>query len=77
MTKELTIGRASLPEGWEMKKLGDICLTTQGVQIPKSKQNSENSNGLRRYLYISDFKTKKNLKYVEDIYPKKLLLIMI
>ena len=60
-------------EGWAEKKLGDICETTQGVQIPKSKQFTTPANGLRRYLYISDFKSEKNLKYVEDIYPKKIV----
>jgi type I restriction enzyme S subunit len=71
MIKESTMEKTGLPVGWELKKLGEVCITTQGVQIPKSKQQSVPSSGLRRYLYISDFKTEKNLKYVEDIYPKK------
>ena len=60
-------------EGWKIKMLGDVCITTQGVQIQKSKQKSNLEEGFRRYLYISDFRHKKNLKYVEDIYPRKVV----
>jgi type I restriction enzyme S subunit len=62
-----------MKKGWELKTLGDVCVTTQGVQIAKSKQLSEASDGLRRYLYISDFRHKKNLKYVDDIYYNKIV----
>ena len=58
---------------WKTVKLGDICTATQGVQILKSKQNESETFGYRRYLYISDFKHDKNLKYVEDVHPKKLV----
>ena len=58
-------------EGWSEKTLGDICTTTQCVQIEKSEQLSELLPKYKRYLYISDFKNEKNIKYVKDIYPKK------
>ncbi|MGB0259687.1 MAG: restriction endonuclease subunit S, partial [Coraliomargarita sp.] len=60
-------------EGWVEKKLGDICITTQGVQIPKKEQAQAPQEGYRRYLYISDFEHTKNVKYVQDIYPKKVV----
>lgn len=58
-------------DGWVEKKLGDVCDTTQGVQIPKSKQLNEPREGYKRYLYITDFQSDDKLKFVEDIYPKK------
>lgn len=60
-------------EGWAEKALGDVCEATQGVQIPKSEQSPTLLSGYRRYLYISDFESDKNLKYVPDTYPKKLV----
>ena len=59
--------------GWEEKTLGDVCDATQGVQLPKSEQSPTNLPGYRRYLYISDFESDKNLKYVRDEHPKKLV----
>jgi type I restriction enzyme S subunit len=60
-------------EGWVEKSLGDICEATQGVQIQKSEQSPIFLPGYRRYLYISDFESDKNLKYVVDVYPNKLV----
>jgi|GEM_PF-505057 len=59
--------------GWRSLVLGDICTATQGIQIPKSKQKNVPEPSYRRYLYISDFKHDKKLKYVEDCYPKKVV----
>ena len=56
---------------WKHCTLGEVCAATQGVQITKSNQISNAKDGYKRYLYISDFKHDKKLKYVEDIYPKK------
>ena len=58
---------------WEEKTLGDVCTTTQGVQIVKGEQSSELLPNYKRYLYISDFKNEKSLKYVKDIYPNKIV----
>lgn len=58
---------------WKNLTLGDICIATQGVQIPKRNQIKHFKDGYKRYLYISDFKNDRNLKYVEDIYPKKIV----
>jgi type I restriction enzyme, S subunit len=60
-------------KGWVKKMLGDVCEATQGIQIPKSEQCSTQRPGYRRYLYISDFESDKNLKYVPDEYPKKVV----
>jgi len=58
---------------WPVKKLGEICSTTQGVQIPKSDQKNHEVDGYKRYLYISDFYSSENLKYVQDKYPEKIV----
>ncbi len=60
-------------EGWVNTTLESVCKTTQGIQIPKPGQFNELKQGLRRYLYISDFKTDKSLKYVKDCHPNKLV----
>ena len=56
---------------WVEKSLGDVCETTQGVQIPKNLHFKSPGENRRRYLYISDFDHDENLKYVDDIFPKK------
>ena len=52
--------------------LRDICQATQGVQIIKNLQKKIQKKGFKRYFYISDFTHDKNIKYVKDIYPKKI-----
>lgn len=64
---------ANPEKDWKEKTLGEVVETTQGVQIVKSLQVKNPKIGYRRYLYISDFNHEKNLKYVQDIYPKKLV----
>lgn len=60
-------------EKWKKISLGEVVETTQGVQIPKTKQRNTPEVGYKRYLYISDFDHDNNLKYVEDIYPTKIV----
>ncbi|CAB1252570.1 Type I restriction-modification system, specificity subunit S [Clostridiaceae bacterium BL-3] len=54
-------------------KFKKICSITQGVQIPKSKQIDSKVQGYIRYLYIADFKNNSRKKYVEDVYPQKVV----
>lgn len=56
---------------WPLVKLGDICDTTQGVQITKASTQSELYEGGFRYLYIADFISDKKLSFVDDIFEKK------
>jgi len=65
----------NIPSHWNSMKLNEITTSTQGVQIPKSKQISEKLKGFNRYLYISDFNHDNNLKYVEDIFPHKIVTV--
>ncbi len=59
------------PKDWVVCKIGDVCKTTQGIQIPISDQILRNDNGYKRYLYINDFKGETNFRYVEDRYQDK------
>ncbi|PSV32987.1 restriction endonuclease subunit S [Photobacterium sp. GB-72] len=56
---------------WPLVKLGDICETTQGVQITKANTQSELYEGGFRYLYIADFISDKKLSFVDDAFEKK------
>lgn len=52
--------------------LGEICTTTQGIQLPKSVQIQKEKKGYKRYLYISDFTgSNKHQIYVLDEYSNK------
>jgi type I restriction enzyme S subunit len=60
-------------EGWMKRTLGEVCEATQGVQVPKSQQSSIQHPTYKRYLYISDFENDRNLKYVKNVYPSKVV----
>lgn len=52
-------------------ELGDVCTTTQGVQITKANTSDELYNGGYRYLYIADFISDKKLSFVDDKFDAK------
>ncbi|WP_018405466.1 restriction endonuclease subunit S [Marinobacter gelidimuriae] len=56
-----------------IKKLGELCSFTQGVQIADSDTIKESAPGYVRYIYIRDLFSDKFLVYVKDKYPKKIL----
>lgn len=56
---------------WQTVKLGDVCTTTQGVQIPKAETSDTIYQGGYRYLYIADFISDQNLCFVDDVYENK------
>ncbi|WP_405632184.1 restriction endonuclease subunit S [Pseudoalteromonas sp. Ld20] len=56
---------------WSLVKLGDICTTTQGVQITKANTKAEPYQGGYRYLYIADFMSEKKLSFVDDEFDHK------
>lgn len=56
---------------WPVVKLGDICTTTQGVQITKANTKEEPYQGGYRYLYIADFMSEKKLSFVDDEFDHK------
>ena len=43
------------PMGWEVKKLGEVCVFSQGMQAPIEEQYEECREGLVRFLRIIDF----------------------
>ncbi|MDK2779223.1 MAG: restriction endonuclease subunit S [Pseudomonadota bacterium] len=56
-----------------IRKLGELCSFTQGVQIADKDTIKEFSPGYVRYIYIRDLFSDKYPVYVRDLYPKKLL----
>lgn len=64
-----------VPNNWRIARLADVSESTQGIQISKAYQISERAEGYRRYLYISDFGDSYTLKYIEDIYARKIVTI--
>ncbi|TYC18083.1 hypothetical protein ES677_01510 [Bizionia gelidisalsuginis] len=62
MIKELTMEKASLPDGWEMKTLGEVCDLKSGKTISKSIERSE---GEILYIKVGDMNLKGNENYIQ------------
>jgi type I restriction enzyme S subunit len=72
----LLTGKQRLPGysgEWEVKKLGDLCEFTQGIQIPQSEQINFPKEGYIRYLYIRDFFSNDFQSFVENKYHDKIM----
>ena len=53
-------------KGWEVKKLGDVCTFSQGMQVPIENQKEIQNEGDVRFLRIIDFTQGKDApRYVE------------
>lgn len=53
-------------KGWEVKKLGDVCTFSQGMQVPIENQKEIQTEGDVRFLRIIDFTQGKDApRYVE------------
>ena len=44
-----------MKQGWEIKKLGEVCKFSQGVQVPIEEQYTTCEEGMIRFLRIIDF----------------------
>lgn len=55
-----------MKEGWEIKKLGEVCEFQGGSQPPKSQFIYEPKEGYVRFLQIRDFASDKNITYIPD-----------
>ena len=61
-------------KGWEVKKLGEICSFSQGVQVDVSEQSTEKIPGWNRFLRIVDYTTDNDdIRYVNVNDPKFIL----
>lgn len=54
----------SLPDGWILLELGEICDFQGGSQPPKSEFIYEPKEGYTRFIQIRDFSSDKNLTYI-------------
>ena len=55
-----------MKQGWEIKKLGDVCDFQGGSQPPKSNFIFEPRKGYVRFLQIRDFGSDKNITYIPE-----------
>ncbi len=69
--KDSELGR--IPNRWEVYELGKLCNFTQGVQISLDETLRVKKDGYIRYLYINDFLLDKNLRFIKDEFPKKIV----
>ena len=53
-------------EGWEIKKLGEVCAFQGGSQPPKSNFIFEPKKGYVRFLQIRDFGSDKNITFIPE-----------
>ena len=52
-------------KGWEVKKLGEVCKFSQGVQVDLPLQSTEKKSGWNRFLRIVDYTTcNTDVRYV-------------
>ena len=52
-------------KGWEVKKLGEVCKFSQGVQVDLPFQSTEKKSGWNRFLRIVDYTTcNTDIRYV-------------
>ena len=69
--KDSELGR--IPKSWEVYELGQLCMFTQGVQISLDETLRTTREGYIRYLYINDFSSEKNLRFIKDEFPAKIV----
>ncbi|MBA4303599.1 MAG: hypothetical protein C0424_05185 [Sphingobacteriaceae bacterium] len=55
-----------LPEGWEMKRLGEVCDFQGGSQPPKNQFIFEPKDGYVRFLQIRDFSSDNHVTYIPE-----------
>lgn len=55
-----------MKQGWEIKKLGEVCDFQGGSQPPKSQFIYEPKKGYVRFLQIRDFASDKNITYIPE-----------
>ena len=64
----------SNPKGWEVKKLGEVCKFSQGMQAPIEEQYDECKDGYTQFLRIIDFTQGKDApRYVKCTDEKYIL----
>ena len=57
----------NIPKNWQVKKLGEVCQFTQGIQVDVNKQKDSQFENCVRFLRIIDFtQTGEPPRYIEN-----------
>jgi len=65
MTKN-KVQKNRIPDGWEIKKLGEVCTVNQGLQIPISERFKEYKKGREKYITNQFLAGKSEIEYIEN-----------
>ena len=53
-----------IPNDWEVKRLGEVCLVNQGLQIPIDKRLTKYVNGSYKYITIQYLNNNKSKEFI-------------
>ena len=63
-----------MKQGWEIKKLGEVCEFSQGIQVPIEEQHNKCEEGMIRFLRIIDFTQDGEIpRYVYNVGERYIL----
>lgn len=63
-----------MKQGWEIKKLGEVCEFSQGIQVPIEEQYNKCEEGMIRFLRIIDFTQDGEIpRYVYNVGERYIL----
>ena len=63
-----------MKQGWEIKKLGEVCKFSQGIQVPIEEQYTTCEDGMIRFLRIIDFTQNGEVpRYISNVDDKYVL----
>lgn len=55
-------------EEWEQRKLGDVAIFRQGIQVDLEKQYTENGTGRERFIRIVDYtQNTEDIRYIDNV----------
>ena len=63
-----------MKQGWEIKKLGEVCKFSQGIQVPIEEQHTTCKDGMIRFLRIIDFTQNGEVpRYISNVDDRYIL----
>ena len=64
----------TMKQGWEIKKLGEVCKFSQGIQVPIEEQHTTCKDGMIRFLRIIDFTQNGEVpRYISNVDDRYIL----